>query len=391
MNTNKVNLFNEKIQFNSEIKRFRHDRRYLNEIGVRQLNYVAVHDMTRNEINSCLEPLLRHTDPKFPMSDLALFMVYTTTEEESLASISTQETCAFSLFYASNGDHLEHRFFEKQEEGRFRQVDSLSTTLTAAPDLDDIRLLHFGATSGERSLPAVSSIYEFRAQGFSSLRFANKNDHSLRKALLSDGKRSPGAMTVGLYGNDLWAMLVDDDNLPGGSCGQLDSCLSGQNPCTQDPIAGYACKQDSGGDGCAAVSAALRAFKIPLIKPIDPKPFRKFCSNFLLNYQKGRDYISYYYLSSLFVKKDPASLLSYFLALPHMDKAMARLTSGPDDAVIVTPDLQKTVQALVDSHRDIEDPAFQEVLNVIERDFNSFLGMSKKRVIAELESQTPYN
>lgn len=114
------------------------------------------------------------------------------------------------------------------------------------------------------------------------------------------------------------------------------------------------------------------------------EPLRQFRDTFLRRYEEGNEYIAMYYAFGDFVKTDPTSLLQSVAALPHLYKAVETLQNGKDNAVIVTPDLHRSVSAIIANHREVKDPRLQKMLDRMESDLNRFQGMRKSELLSHL-------
>jgi hypothetical protein len=111
---------------------------------------------------------------------------------------------------------------------------------------------------------------------------------------------------------------------------------------------------------------------------------RQFRDDFLRRYEEGNDYIAMYYAFGEFVKADPASLLQSVAALPHLYKAVNALQSGNANEVVVTPELHRSLSAIIATHREVKDPRLQNMLDRVERDLNRFQGVHKSELLSHL-------
>jgi acetyl esterase/lipase len=114
------------------------------------------------------------------------------------------------------------------------------------------------------------------------------------------------------------------------------------------------------------------------------EPLRQFRDTFLSRYEEGNEYIAMYYAFGDFVKIDPASLLQSVAALPHLYKAVEALQNGKENAVIVTPELHRSMSAIIANHREVKDQRLQKMLDRVERDLNRFQGMRKSELLSLL-------
>jgi hypothetical protein len=111
---------------------------------------------------------------------------------------------------------------------------------------------------------------------------------------------------------------------------------------------------------------------------------RQFRDDFLRRYEEENDYIAMYYAFGEFVKADPASLLQSVAALPHLYKAVNALQSGNANEVVVTPELHRSLSAIIATHREVKDPRLQNMLDRVERDLNRFQGVHKSELLSHL-------
>ncbi len=81
-------------------------------------------------------------------------------------------------------------------------------------------------------------------------------------------------------------------------------------------------------------------------------------------------------------KTDPATLVECIAALPHLYKAMNALERGSGNEVIVTPELHRSMTAILARHRDVDEANFQKIMTRVENDLNFFRGMSKNKVLS---------
>jgi hypothetical protein len=111
---------------------------------------------------------------------------------------------------------------------------------------------------------------------------------------------------------------------------------------------------------------------------------RQFRDSFLRRYEEGNDYIKMYYAFGEFVKTDPASLLQSVAALPHLYKVVEALQNGKENTVIVTPELHRSLSAIIANHREVKDQRLQKMLDRVESDLNRFQGMHKGELLSLL-------
>jgi hypothetical protein len=91
-----------------------------------------------------------------------------------------------------------------------------------------------------------------------------------------------------------------------------------------------------------------------------------------------------YYAFSKHFKTDPSSLLKSAAALPHLYKAINALEQASGNEVIVTPELQRAMLAIIEDYRDVEDREFQKILTRLESDLKSYQGLPKNKLLASL-------
>jgi hypothetical protein len=176
-------------------------------------------------------------------------------------------------------------------------------------------------------------------------------------------------------------------NETGSYCGGNRDCPKGDDDTCGSPPGGpdKVCGAIGvGGDIFVDISRAFGKRGIVPSVPIDYVLLRSLRKDFLVNYKKGRDYVSYYYIAALFAKLDRSLLEKYVQAIPHLDKAIRELLSGADETVIVTTPLRDSMLDIINDHRDVQDAAFQEILDIVEKDLRYWHGMTKGQLIDAL-------
>lgn len=141
-----------------------------------------------------------------------------------------------------------------------------------------------------------------------------------------------------------------------------------------------------GGD-CAASELQNHNAQPSLYKTgtrVDLTSMRRFRDGFLQGYKEGNEYISMYYAFSKHLKKDTATLMACANALPALYKAMHTLENGAGDEVVVTPELHRSMTAILARHRDVKAPGFQAMISRMENDLNAFHGKPKNEVASRL-------
>lgn len=142
-----------------------------------------------------------------------------------------------------------------------------------------------------------------------------------------------------------------------------------------------------GGIICAATELQNQMSKQSLNKAgakVELAAMRQFRDGFLQRSKEGNEYIAMYYAFSKHLKTDPASLRECAAALPHLYKAMNALERGASNEAIVTPELHRSMSAILARHRDVNDANLQKIIARVESDLNSFDGMPKNKVLSRL-------
>jgi len=138
---------------------------------------------------------------------------------------------------------------------------------------------------------------------------------------------------------------------------------------------------------CAATELQNQLTKQSLNKggaKVELAAMRQFRDGFLQRYEEGNTYVAMYYAFSKHLKTDPASLRECAAALPHLYRAMSALESGAGNEAIVTPELHRSMTAILARHRDVNDAGLQKIIARLESDLNAFHGMPKNQVISRL-------
>jgi hypothetical protein len=375
-----ITLFDRKVMLSRPFKRAGHERPFADLIEVEDLHYNVVRGLSQAEMAACVSALMAHTESSATLEGAVQAFVYTTDERASRTTLSLAKTHAFSVL-TGQGDRLAHHYFEKQNGPVFHQVPSLSMPLSGPLDMDDVRLLHFAGT-GQRGLALSSTIYELNAGAWAARDWAWEKNVPLRVAILTDPGRNSGAPTLGLYGDEIYLAFL---NVSGSYCGGNRDCPKGKDTCGDapggpDPVCGAV---SIGGNLFVDLARAFREQDVVSPVPIDFSFLRSLRKNFFERYEQANQYVSHYYIFSLFAKLDRGLLEQYAQAMPSLDQGM-RALAGSDEAVVVTTPLRDAMLDLIGMHRDVENRAFQETLDALERDLASFHGLTKRELIDAL-------
>lgn len=385
-----INIFNQKIETKSLPQISGHDKRFLEVTGLRKLDYITVNPISMGVMSKISKILLPTQTATLDSNKKVFLYIYTTRSNSAEISISKSNTHAFSIVSASK-DSLKHSYYERQSDNTFRQVLSLPKKLDGPLNMDEIRMLHFAAIK-DSVLPKESSIIEFRSEFFKTLKFNNSPNKELMKILLMDQSRNKGSQTIGLYGDALYSALRADDKPGTGSCGNVVSCPPGGNgSCVPDQTAGYVCQVGDGGDGggggCTAAQLPVlsQTMGFSLAVPIDFRSIHSFRDKFLANSNAGKEYVSYMYVFSQFAKMDIKSLTKYASIIPPLQASINTIMSDTKNGIVVTTDLKQLAKEIINTHKDVEDKDFQNILSRMEFDLNRLTGLKKNDFIREFQ------
>ena len=384
-----VQILGETVSVNSVPVVSNHDPRYLEVVGLDSLRYVAFNHLGPDEIEGIRQAFLGGGKNTHPSERLVFIYAYTTNAAANPLVISGADAHAVSVI-TTNGNALLHSYFERQSDGGFRRIASVPNGLDGYLNMDEIRMLHFAASEGS-SLPRQSTIYEFRSTSLPTLDIQQSRNRTLMTTLLLDQSRNGGSRTVGLYGDSLYAALRADDEPGTGSCGNAQLCPpGGDGTCVPDDIAGYRCDLgggDGGGDGCAGAQLSVFAetSAIGLPTPIEFRSIVSFRDQFLARSDTGKRYIGYMYVFSQFAKMDEAYLLKYASIVGPLQESIQTLMSGPDHAVVVSKDLRRQAQEIIDAHKDIQNSDFQDILMRMQEDLEVLTGLDKEKFTKTFE------
>ncbi len=139
------------------------------------------------------------------------------------------------------------------------------------------------------------------------------------------------------------------------------------------------------GDLLVTTYAALSEHGIDRPLPLDYRSLRGLQKKFLARFRKGREYISYYAIAAVFARYDLAMARKYAQALPHVHKAVQVLLEGSDEEPVVTSELREVMLDIISEYREVGEPVFQRILDVVEKDLNDYRGMSRGRLVESLE------
>jgi subtilisin family serine protease len=138
--------------------------------------------------------------------------------------------------------------------------------------------------------------------------------------------------------------------------------------------------------GCVVTILQAQMVKQNLTTDVAPAPdrLRGFRDRFMRSYKEGNEYIEMYYAFSKHFKTNPSSLLKSAAALPHLYKAINALEKASGNEIIITPELQRTMMAIIEDYRNVEDREFQKILARLENDLKSYQGLPKNKLLARM-------
>jgi len=384
-----LTVFNQEIALSTTPRTFPHNQRFLDVIGVEELQITFFKKVKSAEMYELAAALSRHIRPQQTCEDPLWLFIFAHGQEGSDHSISIDMTHAFSVFSPA-AEGMRHQYFQR-DGSVFREVSALDRTVSAIPDLDDIRLLHF-ASFDLGQLPSRSVILEFKAETWGIEDVLGEDDPSLRVALLLDAKRIAGAPTIGLYGDEVYTALLNDVD-GGGNCGNSTSCPQGTAGCREvkpSESAGYVCDdKTNSGDGWISVFERAMELDLVSIEDFDLGLVRMVMTEFLPKYPRGREYISFYYIGSLVLRHDTEAIEEYVRALPQLRKALRELMYGSDDSIVVPTQLRDAMLKIIALQRRVDMPVFQRILSVVQRDLETITGMRKSELLDLLEREEP--
>jgi hypothetical protein len=335
----------------------RHDGRFVEVIGVTDLWHFLRNKIRLEQMDALTRILNSRVVSSREVRDVIWVFVFANGPDCSEDSLPMGSTHAVSVF-SRTPDGMTHRYFERAGGG-FREIGDLEVAVTSVPNLDIIRLLHFGAFAfGE--LPAQSAIYEFKANVWDIEDTLQRSDHTLRTALLLDAEKIAGAPAIGLHGHEVYTALLRRDDHGVTHCGNDTGCPEGTLDCVPVPprdSAGYTCGEDDGGD--AWVSVFTRAIQAGLVSldDVDFPAARTFITDFLPQTPRGRQLMAHYYAASPLVRRDRTALEEYVRLLPSIRAGLRNLLYGADDATVVSDDARDAWARLAALNRDVRLPA----------------------------------
>ena len=334
----------------------RHDTRFVEVIGVTDLWHLFYNKIGAEQMEELTKVLNSNVEPSGELRDVIWVFVFAHGAACSSDAVPKDSTHAVSVF-SRTADGMAHRYFERDGDD-FSETTELAVTVSAVPNLDDIRLLHFGAFAlGE--LPVQSAIYEFKAKVWDIEDTLQRSDHTLRTALLLHAEKIAGAPAIGLHGDEVYTALLRRQEQGDTHCGSDTACPKGTAACVAVPprdSAGYTCGADDGGDAWVSVfTLAIQAGLVSL-EEVDFPAARTFIADFMSQTPRGRQLIAQYYVASPFVRRDRTALEEYVRALPSIRASLRELLYGPDDATVVTEDVRSAWGRLVALHQDVRLP-----------------------------------
>lgn len=331
-----VDIFSGKLDIGTPRGNYEHNPRFLEVIGVKRLRHVFYNDVRPERMEELTEILNGSIAPQRDLRDV--IWVFMFTDGSNSGEVVTRDSVHAVSVFTRTPHGMNHRYFERSGDS-YSEVKKLGVAVSAMPDLDDIRLLHFAAFKLHK-LPAESAIFEFKAGFWGIEGLLKLFDHSLRKAVLVDAQRLAGAPAIGLYGDEIYTALLrrPQDGIAG-NCGNSTSCGAGSGSCEPVPpnmSAGYHCKVDSGGDPFVGVfTKAIRAGLVSSAQ-VDFLGMRKFLTDFLPRSQSGRALLANYYLASPTIRRDPEALEEFVRVLPVIQRWVGDVLDGPSDVVLFT-------------------------------------------------------
>lgn len=342
----------------------RHDARFLEVIGVTDLRHFFYNKIQSNRMDELTRVINSNVAPGRELRDVIWVFVFAHGAACSNQVIPRDSTHAVSVFSRS-ADGMVHRYFER-EDNDFREVPELAVLVSAMPDLDEIRLLHFGAFAAG-DLPAQSAIYEFKAKSWGVEDALQRIDYTLRAAVLLDARKVGGAPAIGLYGDPIYTALLQRPQGPGEDvhCGNSSSCNNaGNGICVAVPpsySAGYTCQAAVTGDGW--VSVFTRAVQVGLVSldEVDFPAARAVITDLLPKSARGRELMAHYYIASLAIRRDREALEEYVRILPSLRASLHSLLEGSSDVTVITQDLRDAWTCLVGLHQDAHLPTLARI------------------------------
>jgi hypothetical protein len=399
-----LTVFDREITVRNEPRTFRHDQRFLTLIGVDELQHTFFRRVELPEMRELAAALGKRVHTGTAIDNPVWVFVFAH-GPGSDRSISAETTHALSVFSpATEGLRLQH--FERAGE-TLREVPALSMTTRAVPDLDDIRLLHFSHFEIGR-LPRRSIIWEFKAVTWGVEDVLHRRDPRLREAVLLDAGKIGGAPAIGLYGDQIYATLLKDQGQgTGGHCGNDDACPIGEQGCVPVPprdSAGYTCGEADGGDGWIGVVNAALKLELLAAENAELDLVRRFITEFLPRYPRGRQYVALYYAGSRSLRRDRRAIEQYVEVLPELGSALRQLLHGDDDSVVLSTELRDAMLRTIALHRRVRRPpffwrfrrdlalrpdsrVFERILDVVEDDVRAFGGMRRSDLLRALERE----
>ncbi len=369
-----ITLFGNPLTLAAPLDVYEHDTNFLQLLNLDQVHVVASLNTTNSDMNSIFSVLMQSTPGPAPTGTPVRLLIYSTVPDAS-TNVPSSLTHAFSVFMLNQAQMTQ--FYYEKVGTHFSEVPSLRAQIDGNIDYDVVRAIHFAAI-GNNGFPQQSTMYVFEGTLANQIAFTN-TQHSLTEVFAADHFRQWGFDTAGLRGDTLYAFY----SLPiaASHCGNINECDEGINKCS----VGGECDGDNQ-DTCTATEAANAAETqdINLGVNFNFSLMRNFRDTFLRKCAQGRDYIGFYYAFGGFVKLDPASLVQYANVLPPLYTAMNALMTNSGNPVIVTSDLQTNAQAIIDNHRDVSNPFFQNILNRLESDLDYYAGMNRSNLLATL-------
>ena len=346
----------------------RHDARFLEVIGVTDLRHFFYNKIQSDRMDELARIINSNVAPGREFRDVIWVFVFAHGAACSDQAISRDSTHAVSVFSRS-AYGMEHRYFEREGDD-FREVPELAVIVSAMLDLDEIRLLHFGAFAAG-GLPAQSAIYEFRAKSWGVEDALQRTDYTLRAALLLDAGKVGGAPAIGLYGDPVYTALLQRPQGPGEDvhCGNSTSCNNaGNGICVAVPPSsngGYYCQAAITGDGW--VSVFTRAVQVGLVSldEVDFPAARAVITDLLPKSARGRELMAHYYIASLAIRRDRAALEEYVRILPTLRASLRNLLDGSNDVAVITQDLRDAWTCFVRLHQDARLPALPGIASAV--------------------------
>ena len=383
-----MQVFDDDIDLVTTPSRTHHNRRFLDVIGVQELDHVFFRKATLLEVRSVASALSSHVQPLQSFGNPIWLFAFNAGPGAG-ESISIDVTNGLSVFSESPGV-ARHQYFERRGEV-FEEVPSLTMPITRLPDIDDIRMLHFASFPFGR-LPATSTIIEFKAEEWQNEGILGQGHSMLRLALLNDTGRIAGAPTIGLYGDALYLALLGGGAGGASNCGNAETCPpGGQGACEPVPpsqSAGYRCVTGNGGphgDGLVGVFNQAIQQQLVTVEDADFRLVRILITQFLPKHAQGIRFISTYYALSMVLRFDQDALAEYFRALPVIRRGMSELVQGQDDSTVVDEELLAALLGIVSLHEDDRDPEVQQILRRVRSGLELAAGKTRSEVIELLD------